>query len=112
MGRYAVRFTEIPLLEYIDTGEEQCDLYIHTKDKRMLVFKDIQSDPHLDDTGFYVDYMFLSRRMSVFVPREDFSHMEYRYSARTHIIKKDFDDLYSYLDEDVDYLPPEVLKEP
>jgi hypothetical protein len=106
-----MKSTHIPLLDYIETEEEQCDVYVHTKDKRMLVFKDVQSDAHLDETGFYIDYMFLSRRMSVFVSREDFSHMEYRYSARTHITKKDFDELYSYLDEDVDYIPSETLTE-
>jgi hypothetical protein len=75
-------WTEIPLLEYIDTEEEQCDIHVHTKDKRILVFKDIQSNGHLDENGFYVDYMFFSIRMSVFVPREDFSHVEYMYSPR------------------------------
>jgi hypothetical protein len=107
-----MKFKEIPLLDYIDIEEEQCDVYVYTKDKRMLVFKDIQSNPHVDETGFYVDYIFLSRRMSVFVPREDFSHVEYWHSTRTHITKKDFDDLYSYLDEDVDYIYPETLREP
>jgi len=106
-----MKSTHIPLLDYIEIEEEQCDVYVHTKDKRMLVFKDIQSNALLDDTGFYIDYMFLSRRMSVFVSREDFSHMEYRYSPRTHITKKDFDELYSYLDEDVDYIPSEALTE-
>jgi hypothetical protein len=77
-----MKFTEIPLLDYIDTEEEQCDIHVHTKDKRILVFKDIQSNGHLDENGFYVDYMFFSIRMSVFVPREDFSHVEYRYFPR------------------------------
>jgi len=107
-----MKSTHIPLLDYTDIEEEQCHIYVHTKDKRMLVFKDIQSNPYIDEIGFYVDYMFLSRRMSVFIPREDFSHVEYWYSTRENITKKDFDNLYSYLDEDVDYIPSETLREP
>jgi len=107
-----MKHSQITLIDYIDIEEEQCDLYVHTKDTRMIVFKDIRSNGLLDDTGFYVDYMFLGKRMSAFVPREDFSHVEYWYSTRENITKKDFDDLYSYLDEDVDYLPSETLREP
>jgi hypothetical protein len=107
-----MKHSHIPLLDYTDIEEEQCHIYVHTKDKRMLVFKDIQSNPYIDEIGFYVDYIFLSRRMSVFIPREDFSHVEYWYSTRENITKKDFDELYSYLDEDVDYIYPETLREP
>ena len=110
MGRYTVKFTEIPLLDYIDIEEEQCDVYIHTKDKRMIVLKDIQSNGLLNDDGFYIDYMFLSRRMSVFVSREDFSHIEYWYSPRTTIDKGYFDELHSFVE---DHEPPsETLREP
>jgi hypothetical protein len=107
-----MKFKEIPLIDYIDIEEEQCDLYVHTKDKRMLVFKDVQSNAHLNEVGFYVDFMFLSNRMTACIPREDFSYIEYRYFPRENITKKDFDDLYSYLDEDVDYIPSETLREP
>ena len=86
-----MKYTHIPLLDYIDIEEEQCDIHVHTKDKRILVFKDIQSNGHLDENGLYVDYMFFSRRMSVFVPREDFSHVEYMYSPRNTVSKKYID---------------------
>jgi tRNA splicing endonuclease len=94
-----MKHTEIPLLDYIDIYDEQCDLYVHTKDKRVLVFKDVQSNGHLDETGFSVDYMFLTRRMTVFVSRDDFSHLEYCYSLRNNITKKDFDELHSFVED-------------
>jgi tRNA splicing endonuclease len=88
-----VKFTEIPLIDYIDIYDEQCDIYVHTKDKRMLVFKDVQSNGHLDDTGFSVDYIFLSKRMTAFISRDDFSHLEYCYSLRDNMTKESFNKL-------------------
>jgi hypothetical protein len=95
-----MKFTHIPLLDFIEIEDEQCDVYVHTKDKRMIAFKDVRSDGHLDETGFYVDYFFLEKRMTAFVPREDFSHLEYFYTRKT-ITKKDFDELNSFIEEQI-----------
>jgi len=109
-----MKWSEIPLAEYIDIYEQQCDVYVHTKDKRIIVFKDVRSNAHLDEIGFYVDYYFLGKPMTAFVPREDFSHMEYRYVPRERITKRDFDELNSFVEEqfeDYEY-PSELLTEP
>ena len=109
-----MKWSEISLIEYIDTYEMQCDVYVHTKDKRMLVFKDVRTNAHLDEVGFYIDYHFLESDMTAFVPREDFSHMEYRYVPRERITKRDFDELNSFIEEqfeDYEY-PAEALTEP
>lgn len=94
-----MKHTHIPLLDYIDIDEEQCDLYVHTRDTRILVFKDVQSNVHIDDTGLYVDYLLFSSRMTAFVLREDFSHLEYKYSLRDTITKQDFDELNSFIEK-------------
>ena len=99
-----MKWSEIPLVDYIEIHEEQCDVYVHTKDKRMIVFKDVCSNGHLDEIGFYVDYMLLDRRMTGFVPREDFSHMEYRYTQRP--------DMDLGVDELLSKCPPVLLTEP
>jgi len=74
--------TTIPLVEYIDTYEEECYVYVHTKDKRIIVIDDVRSEGLLDDSGFYVDHWFMDKRMSVFISRDDFSYLEYGYRQR------------------------------
>ena len=107
-----MKYISIPLIDYIDVYEEQCDVHVHTKDKRVLVFKDVRSNADITEEGLYLVYLWFGQHMNVFISRDDFSHMEYRYSPRQKIIKKDFDDLYSYLDEEVEYTPAESLTEP
>ena len=92
-------FTTIPLVEYIDTYEEECYVYVHTKDKRMIVIEDVRSEGLLDDTGFYVDHWFMGKRVAVFVPKEDFSHLKYMYKKRDSVSKKEFDDMHSFREE-------------
>jgi hypothetical protein len=94
-----MKFTTIGLAEYIDIYEEQCDVYVYTKDKRIIVIDDVRSEGLLDDTGFYVDHWFMGKRMSVFVPRDDFSHLEYTYKQRNTVSKKEFDDMHSFIEE-------------
>jgi hypothetical protein len=115
-----MKFTELPLIEYIDIDEQQIDLYIHTKDKRLIVVSDIQTDPYVDSQVVCVDHIWIGQRMSFMMLREDFSHLEY--SIKDRNIQKDsrkyFDEVCDYLedDEDVDYFLDyqnlEVLKEP
>jgi hypothetical protein len=89
----------IPLVEYINTYEEQCDVYVYTKDKRIIFIEDVRSEGLLDDSGFYVDHWFVSKRASVFVPRDDFSHLEYTYKQRDKVSKKEFDEMHSFIEE-------------
>jgi hypothetical protein len=80
-----MKWSEIPLIDYIEIYEERCDLYVHTKDKRIIVFKDVQTNAHLNETGLFVDYMSLDRVATGFVPRDDVSHLEYMYSQRPNM---------------------------
>jgi len=77
-----MKFTHIGLADYIDIYEEQCDVYVYTKDKRIIVIEDVRSEGMLDEAGFYVDHWYMGKRTSVFVPRDDFSHLEYIYKQR------------------------------
>jgi hypothetical protein len=114
-----MKWSEIPLIDYIEVYEEQCDVYVHTKDKRIIVFKDVRSNADITEEGVYLEYNFFGQRMNVFITRDDFSHMEYRYSQRgdiphQKITKKDFDELNSFIEEqfeDYEY-PAEALREP
>lgn len=115
-----MNWTEIPLLEYIDTYEMQCDVYVHTKDQRVIGLRDVQTNPHLDSNGLYMEHNAFGLEFSFFLPREDFSHIEYRYVQRERprdhepITKKDFDELNSFVEEqfeDYEY-PAEALREP
>jgi hypothetical protein len=106
--------SEISLLDYIELYDEQCDVYIHTKDKRVIKVDDVRSNAHIDDSGLYVDHVSLGLRFTLYIPRDDFSHLEYRYSPRTDTSKKEFDELNSFVEEqfeDYEY-PSESLTEP
>lgn len=105
-----MKYTELPLVDYIELLDEKVTVYIHTKDKRMIVLHDVCSNMSLDDMGIYVDHMVLGKRMTCMMPREDFSHVEYYISPREHITKKDFDELHSFIEEQID--PPDLLTEP
>ena len=109
-----MKWSEIPLLDYIMLSEEQCDVYVHTKDKRIIVVKDVRTNGHLDDNGFYVDHNSFGLRFSFFLPREDFSHIEYRYTPRKKTTKEDFDELHSFVEEQFapNNTPAESLTEP
>lgn len=108
-----MNWTEIPLIEHIEVYDTQCSVYIHTKDRRVIVLHDVRSNGYCDDRGVFIDHVSLGLTFTVFISREDFSHVEYRYSPRSKISKKDFDDLYSYLDEEIEYFTPaESLIEP
>jgi hypothetical protein len=102
-----MKWSEIPLVDYIVLSEEQCDVYVHTKDQRVIGLKDVRTNAHLDDNGFYVDHLAMGLRLSFFLPREDFSHIEYRYSPREdvpreRITKNDFDELNSFVEEQIE----------
>jgi hypothetical protein len=99
-----MRFTELPLIEYIDIDEQQIDLYIHTKDKRLILVSDIQTDPFVDIQVVCVDHIWSGIKTSFMMLREDFSHLEYVIKDRhtQKVTKKDFDELYDYLEEDID----------
>jgi hypothetical protein len=117
-----VKFSEIPLVEYIDIEEQCIDLYIHTKDKRMILIPDVQTDMFIDSFQVSVEHMMFDQRVSFVMMREDFSHLEYKVSDRQRLktVKEEIDDLYSYLEDDesedidffLDYHNTEVLKEP
>lgn len=94
-----MRSTTIPLVEYIEVFDEVCDVYVYTKDKRIIVIDDVRSEGLLDDTGFYVDHWFMGKRVAVFVPKEDFSHLKYMYKKRDGVSKKEFDDMHSFIEE-------------
>ena len=100
---------DLPLIDYIEPLDEKVTIYIHTKDKRMIVLGDVCSNMSLDDMGVYVDHMLFGKRMTCMIPREDFSHVEYYVSPRENS-KKDFDDINSFIEEQI--YPPESLREP
>ena len=117
-----MKFSEIPLVEYIDIEEQCIDLYIHTKDKRMIFVPDVQTDMFIDSFQVVVEHMMFDQKVSFIMMRKDFSHLEYRVSDRqkSKTVKQEIDELYSYLEEDekddidffLDYHNKEVLKEP
>lgn len=71
-----MKFTHIPILEYINT-EQQVDIHIHTKDKRMILLSDIQTNPYIDSQIVSIDHCVFGRQISFVLLREDFSHLEY-----------------------------------
>jgi hypothetical protein len=109
-----MNFTEIVILDYIDTWEQEAVVYVHTKDKRMSAVHDVVSNPTIDNNAIYIDFMQWGKRMTFVMPREDFSHLEYYYKDRHKpITKQDFDELNSFIDEQIeDFTPAETLREP
>lgn len=101
---------EIPLLDYVDTNDEKVMVYIHTKDKRTVAVHDVRSNLIIDKQVVYIDYMHWGRILTCAIPREDFSHIEYYYEDRQRITKKDFDELHSFIEEQI--YPPDLLTEP
>ena len=107
-------FTEIPIVDYIDTYDEQVHLFIHTKDQRVLGLRDVLSNLVISNGVVSVEHMALGQRFTFCMSQEDFSHVEYYYAPRSFDSKKAFDDLNSFIDEQIEDLedPPEVLREP
>ena len=107
-------FTEIPLIDYIDTYDEQVHLFIHTKDQRVLGLRDVISNLVISNGVVSVEHMAFEQRFTFAMSKEDFSHIEYYYAPRPFDSKKAFDDLNSFIDEQIEDLedPPEVLREP
>jgi hypothetical protein len=112
-----MKFSEIPLVEYIDIEEQRVDLYIHTKDKRIIFVSDVQTDMFIDSFQVVVEHMMFSHKVSFVMMREDFSHLEYRVSDRQGIedrprrIYRDTQEADS-VDDFIDYHSSEVLREP
>lgn len=109
-----MNFTEIVILDYIDTWEQEAHVHVYTKDKRILAVHKIVSNPTLDNNTLHIEYMQYGRRMNFVLPREDFSHIEYYYQDKPEpITKKDFDEINSFIDEQIeDFTPPDLLTEP
>jgi hypothetical protein len=98
-----MNFTEIVILDYIDEWEQEAHVHVYTKDKRILAVHNIASNPTIDSNTVCIDFMQFGKRMTFAMPREDFSHIEYYYQDKPEpITKKDFDELYDYLEEDID----------
>ena len=96
-----MKYIELPLIDYIEPLDEKVTIYIHTKDKRVIVLHDVRSNMSLDSDGVYVDHMLFGKRMTFMMPREDFSHVEYYISPREDS-KKYFDELNSFIDEQIE----------
>jgi hypothetical protein len=110
-----MKFSEIPLVEYIDIEEQCIDLYIHTKDKRMILVSDVQTDMFIDSFQVSVEHMMFDQRVSFVMMREDFSHLEYKVTDRQGLKDKPrriYRDTEDDIDFFLDYHNREVLKEP
>lgn len=107
-----MNFTEIVILDYIDTWQQEAHVYVHTKDKRILAVHDVVSNPTLDNNILHMEYIQYGTRMNFVLPRDDFSHLEYYYKDKP-ITKEDFDELNSFIDEQITcQSPPDLLTEP
>jgi len=111
-----MKFSEIPLVEYIDIEEQRIDLYIHTKDKRMILVSDVQTDMFIDSFQVVVEHMMFDQKVSFVMMREDFSHLEYKVTNR-QVMGNKIKNIYKDIEEEdvdffLDYHNREVLKEP
>lgn len=91
-------FVEIPLAEYINVEEEMLSLYVHTKDKRILAFKDVVSNMTYSDGTLCFSHVLWERVFDVVVLKEDFSHIEYTIDRRK-TAHAEIDELNSFLEE-------------
>jgi len=111
-----MKFSEIPLVEYIDIEEQRIDLYIYTKDKRMILVSDVQTDMFIDSFQVSVEHMMFDQKVSFIMMREDFSHLEYKVINRQGIgnkIKHIYKDIEQDSIEDfIEFHSYEVLREP
>jgi hypothetical protein len=109
-----MNFSEIVILDYIDEWEQEAHVHVYTKDKRVLAVHKVVSNPIIDSNTVYIDFMQWGKRMTFAMPREDFSHIEYYYQDKPEpITKQDFDELNSFIDEQIEeFGPPEALREP
>lgn len=77
-------YLEFPIeAEYTDEEDEKITVIVHTKDKRILFFKDVRSNPviykgilHIDNA--YIDHM----RVTSQIPVSDFSHLSYYHEGK------------------------------
>ena len=129
-------YEEIILVDHINLEDEQCDVYIHTKDRRVLGLTDVCSNAIISYNVVYIDHYALGMRFTFALPMSEFSHLEYITKSRTpeNVIADDFnsekvfDDINSFIDDQVEDFskgnitmrhsddtltdPPERLREP
>lgn len=106
-----MKWSELPLLDYIDIYEQRIDVYIHTKDKRMILVEDIQTNVYIDEVMLSVEHVWLGQTLNFMMMRDDFSYLEYRVSQRNIPKNDDFNSIDEYDVEGVD-TPSELLREP
>lgn len=75
-------FIELPILDLIDTFEEEIDVYITNKDRKVIAVKDIQSNPVFDGSGVYIDHISLGSRHTFVMLHNDFLHLDYRVRSK------------------------------
>lgn len=77
-----MNYVEFPIIDYIDNYAEICKVYVYTKDKRIIVLDDIQSNMTIYQGMVSIDHMQVGTRMTFVMSAEDFSHIDYVYSER------------------------------
>ena len=97
-------FTELPILDYIDPYEEEMDVYITDKDRKLIAVMNIQSNPVFDGSGLYIDHIALGSVCTFVMLQQDFLYLEYRVRAKNsrEVTKEDCDSLYTYIDKDIE----------
>lgn len=118
-------FQEIPLLDYIDEDYD-IDLYIHTKDNRVVKLEEIKTNLYIDNYQVSIDHVWFGQTMTFVMLREDFSYMRYMVKSRMpgrhtpeNVIADDFnsqdifDDINSFVEEQIeDFNPSDTPTEP
>ena len=94
-------FVEIPLAEYINVEEEMLTLYVYTKDKRILAFKDVVSNMTYSDGVLGFSHVLWEKVFDVVILKEDFSYIEYTVERRK-TAHEDIDELNSFLDDEIE----------
>ena len=97
-------FTELPLLDYIDSYKEEMDVYITDKDRKLIAVMNIQSNPVFDGSGLYIDHIVLGSVCTFVMLQQDFLYLEYRVRGKNsrEVTKEDYDNLYTYIDKDIE----------
>lgn len=88
-------YKEIPLIDYIDLEEEQVDIYLHTKDHRLIALKDVRSNVVFDDIYLTFDYIWYQENTTFVMLRDDFSCLDYRIVKRS-VPPKNNDAFHTY----------------
>ena len=78
-------FMEVPIFQYLDE-DVSVTMYVHTKEKDLMVFTDLKADPIFYQGWLYIEHEFVTKPMTSLVRSDEVAYLSY-YSTPIEVKK-------------------------